>query len=365
MSRRFCIHAPTICAGGGSVLLTAFLQALQMDTIGFITYHQHFILPEDLPKNLIAQPCQPTLIGRLRAENYIKKNCQLNDVLLCFGNLPPLWSNAAEVVVFIQDVFLTTSLSTKGHPWRARVRIAILRLWSRLFLYHASRLIVQTPTVANNLRNYYKKLPPISSCAFVPSALLTPPPKSHNMTKTYDYVYIASGDPHKNHHNLLLAWVELAQGGFRPSLALTINHDTDPALCDLISTARCQHALKISLLGKIPHQAALDLYTHSTAMIFPSLAESFGLPLIEAQTYGLPILASDYDFVHALVNPSATFDPRSPTSIAKSIIQFEQSKRPPASKSSLTLCTASKFLALAAGYSEGSSERSSPEISNG
>jgi alpha-1,2-rhamnosyltransferase len=36
-----------------------------------------------------------------------------------------------------------------------------------------------------------------------------------------------------------------------------------------------------------------DLYEHARALIFPSVAEGFGLALIEAAHYGLPIIASD------------------------------------------------------------------------
>jgi alpha-1,2-rhamnosyltransferase len=34
-------------------------------------------------------------------------------------------------------------------------------------------------------------------------------------------------------------------------------------------------------------------YRHAAALLFPSRCEGFGLPLVEAMRYGLPVLASD------------------------------------------------------------------------
>ena len=45
-------------------------------------------------------------------------------------------------------------------------------------------------------------------------------------------------------------------------------------------------------------------------MFFPSLIESFGIPLIEAQAVRLPIYTSDRDFAHAVCNENTIyFDP--------------------------------------------------------
>ncbi|MEY8216185.1 MAG: glycosyltransferase, partial [Colwellia sp.] len=64
------------------------------------------------------------------------------------------------------------------------------------------------------------------------------------------------------------------------------------------------------------------LYEASKALVFPSLRESFGLPLIEASSAGLPIIASELDFVRDVSCPVQTFDPSSPVSIARAIARF-------------------------------------------
>lgn len=62
-------------------------------------------------------------------------------------------------------------------------------------------------------------------------------------------------------------------------------------------------------------------YAETKALIYPSLFESFGLPLFEARLLNLDVLASDSDFVRDLVEPIQTFDPYSPYSIANAVIR--------------------------------------------
>ncbi|MCC8467391.1 MAG: hypothetical protein LN589_01385 [Rickettsia endosymbiont of Eriopis connexa] len=47
--------------------------------------------------------------------------------------------------------------------------------------------------------------------------------KNLSYTKKFDFIYPASGESHKNHINLLKAWIILADIGIKSSLALTIN----------------------------------------------------------------------------------------------------------------------------------------------
>jgi glycosyltransferase involved in cell wall biosynthesis len=57
-------------------------------------------------------------------------------------------------------------------------------------------------------------------------------------------------------------------------------------------------------------------------MIFPSILESFGLPLVEASLMGLPIISSELDYVRDVCVPVQTFDPHSPVSIARAVKRF-------------------------------------------
>lgn len=58
---------------------------------------------------------------------------------------------------------------------------------------------------------------------------------------------------------------------------------------------RSQIALKprIHIIGIVSDAQRRWLYSHCTALLFPSLAEGFGLPIIEAMQWGKPVFCSD------------------------------------------------------------------------
>ncbi len=137
----------------------------------------------------------------------------------------------------------------------------------------------------------------------------------------WDFVYVADGEAHKNHRNLLQAWQLLAQDNLKPSLALTLS-SRDAGLKQEVALATEQIGRHIRDLGQMPRAEVLGLYANARALIFPSTSESFGLPLIEASYLGLPIIASELDYVRDVCVPADTFDPHSPVSIARAVKRF-------------------------------------------
>jgi len=114
----------------------------------------------------------------------------------------------------------------------------------------------------------------------------------------------------------------LAEEQLYPSLNLTLDRQIFTDLCTWIEQQIAQHQLKISNKGDLPREAVTQLYGRVNAMIYPSTFESFGLPLIEARQAGLPILASELDYVRDVIDPEESFDPKSPLSIARAVKRF-------------------------------------------
>jgi glycosyltransferase involved in cell wall biosynthesis len=62
----------------------------------------------------------------------------------------------------------------------------------------------------------------------------------------------------------------------------------------------------------------VDLYRSSDACVFPSICESFGHPLVEAMTMGLPIVCSDRPYARELCGEGATYvDPNRPEDLVE------------------------------------------------
>ena len=95
--------------------------------------------------------------------------------------------------------------------------------------------------------------------------------------------------------------------------------------------------------GECSHDEIKMLYRQSSAMIYPSLFESFGLPLIEAVSFELPVLASNSSYVADVIVPSSVFDPTSSQSIAESVQTFPGTS----ATLNISLYDANSFLAQA------------------
>jgi glycosyltransferase involved in cell wall biosynthesis len=53
--------------------------------------------------------------------------------------------------------------------------------------------------------------------------------------------------------------------------------------------------------GKIPYERVLSFYKSCDLMVFPSYIETFGLPLIEAASFGMQILTADMNYAREVI----------------------------------------------------------------
>ena len=58
---------------------------------------------------------------------------------------------------------------------------------------------------------------------------------------------------------------------------------------------------RIEYLGRISYERVLSMYKSCDALVFPSFIETYGLPLIEAATLGVPIIAADLPYAREVL----------------------------------------------------------------
>ncbi len=308
------IHAPNVHQGGGAVLLKNLLE-------GSSTFPVVAQLDERLRTSFQSSSAEISRVrhtpwSRLRAEWHLRK-LTAGDKLICFGNLPPLFGSPAEVFVFIQNRLLIENSSLDQYPLRTRLRLIIERWWVRFRATNRIQFIVQTPSMGQLV------LETLGANAWIlPLGPTMPQVDVQRNENTVDFVYVASGEPHKNHKRLVEAWCILRENGLRPSLVLTISIENEPQLAGWIKAQAEQRDLHIELWGVQDRSQIKDLHLHSRCQIYPSLVESYGLPLVEAVSCGIPVIASERDFVRDVCTPIQTFDPESALSISRAVMRF-------------------------------------------
>ena len=77
---------------------------------------------------------------------------------------------------------------------------------------------------------------------------------------------------------------------------------------------------RVTVLGYVDSKRLPVLYEAACLLLFPSLEEGFGLPVLEAMAHGLPVVASCTSSLPEVGGDAALYvDPRDPGDIAKKI----------------------------------------------
>jgi glycosyltransferase involved in cell wall biosynthesis len=133
-------------------------------------------------------------------------------------------------------------------------------------------------------------------------------------------IFPANTWPHKNHPAAIGALARLRdEYGLTPLLACTgapkNGHDS---LDQLIRENRLEKQVKF--LGYCPAEDLPGLYESAAAMVYPSLYEGFGIPLLEAMWCSCPIVCSNTTSLPEIAGDAALLvDPANPDAIAEAL----------------------------------------------
>lgn len=122
------------------------------------------------------------------------------------------------------------------------------------------------------------------------------------------FLYLGTGEPHKNHKRLIDAFCLFYDKYKIGVLTLSVDLEYPEIYNYILEKTKCQYP--IHNLGYISHRKKVaEEYAKAQFLIFPSLKESLGLPLIESLEFKCKILAANYDYVKEVCIPSYEFNP--------------------------------------------------------
>jgi glycosyltransferase involved in cell wall biosynthesis len=145
---------------------------------------------------------------------------------------------------------------------------------------------------------------------------------TYGVTKPF-VLFVSSLWPYKNCDGLLRAWA-LARGELGGRQLAVVGAGRDEtyvaslhALADELGIAE-----DVVFVGGIPLEQTVSFYRAADLFVYPSLNETFGLPLLEAMACGCPVVTSDTSAMPETAGGAAVLaDPNDPASIARAIVE--------------------------------------------
>jgi glycosyltransferase involved in cell wall biosynthesis len=127
------------------------------------------------------------------------------------------------------------------------------------------------------------------------------------------FIFVGSPAKNKNLEKLVMTFGALSQTDARLVIV--------GGLAKTFSPEKIGIAHNVIRAGRVTDEELHALYGKAEALIFPSLYEGFGIPLLEAMSVGCPVLASDIPVTREVCgNAAVFFNPRDTRSMADAML---------------------------------------------
>lgn len=253
------------------------------------------------------------------------------DFLHCTSNTGPLYSKVP-VMLTLHDIIYLEQIEFKGSAYQnfgnlyRRSVVPGLLKKCRFILtvseYEKQVISEKMPFVADHLHVVYNGVNP--AFRLIDDILIkTRLRNKYNLPEQF-YLFFGNTAPKKNTERLVQAY---ARAYFeRPGLPDLVITDYDALLIQkILEQPKYKPVLsKIITLGHVPHDEMPLLYNMARIFLYPSVRESFGMPILEAMACGTPVITSNTSSMPEVAAGAAELvDPFSVDDITGAIIKLE------------------------------------------
>lgn len=324
-----CVEAVGIKHSGGAAVLQSFLNAAVSDervskitVICSLRSARNF----DLPRSEKLIEIEKRLAEKNRAYRvwWLRRGLPSEvsrigaDVLFCFtgaGIGPP----SVPHVTFVQQAVPYSREALLRSGWVGRLRAAWIRRVTRRSCSSSRKILVQTASMRDLLADtlgidrgrmevispWIDPFPPGDGDDPRVDAMLATP-------EGLRLLYVGNTSSYKN-----VGVAVSAMGRVRQDLAGATLFLTWPQ-----SHPVCRSPGVVGL-GYLDSGILRKAYELATVLVMPSLVESAGLPMLEAMTLGIPVLAADRPYARDICHDAAVyFDPQDPADLAEKTLQL-------------------------------------------
>lgn len=206
-------------------------------------------------------------------------------------------------LIWVENAHLTNDGRMGWLKWRANQFYG--RFTMRHALSRADEVIAISQHTADRLEARYNKIGDRVTVVHhgVEHAFWSAPQDAPHLNQPPFFFSLGNSKPYKNLHTLLRAFHRLSQKHAEVALVLTGRGDDMPRL---LAFAKQLGILdKLRFTGMEPDTAVRQHMRSALALVFPSLIEGYGFPLVEAMATGCPVLTSNIPVVLEIVGEAA------------------------------------------------------------
>ena len=168
--------------------------------------------------------------------------------------------------------------------------------------------------VYNGVNDYFKPI--------YDDKILSDVKKKYRLPDNY-FFFLGNTDPKKNTKNVLKAYADYIQknGPTHKLVMLDYEHE---ALVGLLNDINAPELIEqIHLTGYVVNTDLPAIYNQSDLFLYPSLRESFGIPMLEAMACGIPVITSNTSSMPEVSGGAAILiDPYKPDELSFAIEQL-------------------------------------------
>jgi glycosyltransferase involved in cell wall biosynthesis len=254
------------------------------------------------------------------------------DVLHCTSNTAPLYTSVPLVITLHDIIYLEKWNFTQGTAYQ--IVGNLYRRWNVPQVVKKARHII---TVSNfergRIADYFKL--PTHQLSAIYNGVGTHFKKVSNLAelertkRTYHLpdnfiFYLGNTDPKKNVMGVLKAFSILKKRGNLDTKLLMLDIDRDYLLNIMQQINDTGLMNDIVFSGYVPNKDLPAIYSQASLFLYPSLRESFGIPLVEAMACEVPIITSNTSSMPEVALDAALLvDPNNPYEIAETIHKLQ------------------------------------------
>jgi len=237
--------------------------------------------------------------------------------LLAFGSFLLTPGKFIKLVLVHHPYLFDNDLLLKS-PLNTRIQEYLKRLGFLFTLLNAKHLVVESQYVTDQLKKTWgnrlnKKLihvlpNPVSENLGGLKESEFASSKSARFTQIADelrILFVSRFYPHKNHQFLIDLSTLLSSLSIKHQIIVTIDEKITEAELFLKNIAAKE--LPIKNLGEVSQTDLQHVYNSSHIFIFPSKSETFGIPMIEAMAYGLPLVLPKLGYAEAIAGTAGNY----------------------------------------------------------